>query len=269
MKVKGVSDATAIVAGADHACALRSGGTAVCWGYNGALQLGHVPLPSVDFSLVPVMVSNLSGVTSLAASPFPSCATTATVVKCWGEGGNYQLGDTQTNDQPAPATAVVGLDKPTMVAVGATSTCEVASGNRVYCWGLNLAGEVGNGTNSAAPNGAGPWEKFGFALSPRVVPILNSAPGKPSGSSPSAGRIKISWAAPSTSNGTSAPKDYVIQYRLKGTSTWKTFKDSVSTSRTVTVTGLSRGKYYQFRVQPKNWAGAGTASAASGYIKSK
>ena len=75
--------------------------------------------------------------------------------------------------------------------------------------------------------------------------------------------------APSTANGTSAPTDYVIQYKLKGTSTWKTFKDPVSATRSATVTGLTSGKYYQFRVSAKNWAGTGSVSAASGYIKSK
>ena len=40
-------------------------------------------------------------------------------------------------------------------------------------------------------------------------------------------------------------------------------------TRAATVTGLTTGKYYRFKVVPKNWAGVGTVSSVSGYIKSK
>jgi len=99
--------------------------------------------------------------------------------------------------------------------------------------------------------------------------VLNNAPGKPTGSSRATKKVALKWSAPSTSNGTSKPKDYVIQYKLKGTSTWKTFEDSVSTKTSVTVTGLTKGKQYLFRMQPVNWAGKGKVSAASAYIKVK
>lgn len=101
------------------------------------------------------------------------------------------------------------------------------------------------------------------------VPILNSAPGKPKGSSKKKQQVTLTWTAPSTSSGTSAPSDYVIQYRLKGKSAWTTFKDGKSTAKKVTVKKLKSGKTYQFRVVPKNWAGTGKASAVSANIKVK
>ena len=104
---------------------------------------------------------------------------------------------------------------------------------------------------------------------PRAVTLVNSAPGKPTGSSTAARKIKVSWGAPSSTNGASAPRDYVIYYQLKGSSTWKKFTDAVSTSRSTTVTGLSAGKYYRFKVTPVNWFGSGTSSAVSGYIRSR
>jgi len=268
VKVKGLSDVVAVSSGGYYTCAVRSGGTVACWGSNTSYQLGRVPSPGFSSS-TPVVVSDLKSVTSLATTGTTACAISGSAVKCWGGGANYILGDAQTNFAPAPVTSAVGLKKPTQLAMGFGTTCEIADGGRVWCWGYNLQGEAGNGLTTPVRYGTGPADDFGFALSPRAIPVLNSAPGRPTGSSKATKKVTISWKAPSTSNGTSKPKDYVIQYRLKGTSTWKTFKDSVSTKTSVTVTGLTKGKQYQFRVQPKNWAGKGKVSAASAYIKVK
>ena len=269
VKVSGLTDASEVVAGGNHACALRSGGTVVCWGQQGSGQGGHVPISAAQKTNVPLSVTDVKGVTGIASTTNTNCATTATLVKCWGYGGVFQLGDSQQNSAFGAATAVVGLAKPTAIALSAVDTCEIADGGKVWCWGLNSSGGAGTGNLATARDGGGPGNAFGVPLTPRAIPILNGAPGKPSGSSKSAKKISITWAAPSTSNGTSAPTDYVIKYKLKGSTTWKTFKDSVSATRSATITGLTTGKYYQFRVYPKNWAGTGSASTASGYIKSK
>ena len=56
VNVFGLTGVTAITAGADHTCALLSGGTVQCWGYNLYGQLGNgSPYPAI----VPVSVSGL------------------------------------------------------------------------------------------------------------------------------------------------------------------------------------------------------------------
>ena len=66
--------------------------------------------------------------------------------------------------------------------------------------------------------------------------------------------ISLSWNAPA-GNGGAAITDYVVQYRVAGTTTWRTFADGVRTTRTATVTGLVTGTAYDLRVAAKNgWA---------------
>jgi alpha-tubulin suppressor-like RCC1 family protein len=50
-----ISDATELAVGADHACAVRTGGEVVCWGRGAEGQLGHDRSP--ESSAVPVTVS--------------------------------------------------------------------------------------------------------------------------------------------------------------------------------------------------------------------
>ncbi|MCA1942000.1 MAG: fibronectin type III domain-containing protein [Yonghaparkia sp.] len=72
--------------------------------------------------------------------------------------------------------------------------------------------------------------------------------------------IQLDWSAPSTLNGGTVT-DYIVRYRVTGTTTWKTFTDGVSTSTTATVTGLSGSRSYEFAVQART--AFGTSSSAT------
>jgi Fibronectin type III domain len=71
--------------------------------------------------------------------------------------------------------------------------------------------------------------------------------------------VALTWTAPASVN-IGAVTDYIIQYRRAGSSTWITFRDGTSTARRATVTGLSKGRAYYFRIAAKNKAGTGTWS---------
>ena len=71
--------------------------------------------------------------------------------------------------------------------------------------------------------------------------------------------VSLAWAAPASVN-IGAVTDYIVQYRLQGSSTWITFRDGTSTARKATVTGLIKGRVYEFRIAAKNKAGTGTWS---------
>ena len=98
------------------------------------------------------------------------------------------------------------------------------------------------------------------ATSNVVNAIPRTVPGAPSGlrATPGVRSVTLAWNAPAT--GGAPITDYVIQRSTNGT-TWTTVADGVSTSRTYTVTGLSSGVTYRFRVAARNAAGTGANSA--------
>jgi hypothetical protein len=75
----------------------------------------------------------------------------------------------------------------------------------------------------------------------------------------------VSWTAP-VMVGSPALSDYVIQYSSNSGSTWTTFSDTVSTATSVTVTGLSNGTAYVFRVAAVNTIGTGAFSGNSNSV---
>ncbi|MFM8290886.1 MAG: fibronectin type III domain-containing protein, partial [Planctomycetia bacterium] len=103
-----------------------------------------------------------------------------------------------------------------------------------------------------AVNAAGTSE---FAQSPATVPFAPAAAPTALTGSVSSGRVSLAWTAPAS------PRpiiDYVIQYRTDVVgSAWMTFNDGVSASATATVTGLSNGVRYRFRVAAVNGDGTG------------
>jgi titin len=62
-----------------------------------------------------------------------------------------------------------------------------------------------------------------------------------------ASSVPLTWTAPLTLNG-GILTDYVVQYRVTGTSSWLTFAHPAKATTGATVTGLVRSRSYQFRV---------------------
>lgn len=139
-----LTPASALDAGTNHSCAVRSNGV-WCWGDNFHQQLGS-PI-TVDTSTepytytglmssgVPMQISGLSHVTAVSAGESHSCALHANgTVSCWGNGDYGQLGQ-GSRDGSATPVVVSGLNTALAVSAGGFSTCALLQGGSVSCWG--------------------------------------------------------------------------------------------------------------------------------------
>jgi len=87
----------------------------------------------------------------------------------------------------------------------------------------------------------------------------DTAPNAPTGLSATPGdtQVALDWDAPAYDGGPSIT-DYRVQYKLSSSGTWLTFADGTSTTSAGTVTGLTNGSSYDFRVAATNSVGTGS-----------
>ena len=141
------SGVAAIAAGSEYTCALTTAGGVKCWGNN---YYGNLGDNTTTTRTTPVAVAGLSsGVAAIAAHSYHTCAlTTAGGVKCWGNNGNGQLGDTTTTNRSTPV-AVSGLSSGVAaIAAGTDFTCALTTAGGVKCWGFNYYGNLGDNTTT-------------------------------------------------------------------------------------------------------------------------
>jgi alpha-tubulin suppressor-like RCC1 family protein len=68
---------------------------------------------------------------------------------CWGYNAYGQLGIGSSASETRLPAAVQGGLRFTSLVAGAYHTCGLAVGGTGYCWGYNVAGQLGDGTRVA------------------------------------------------------------------------------------------------------------------------
>ena len=168
--VAGLSDAVDLVVGyhasgtADqsHACALRSGGSVVCWGSNRSGEVGVTPSLG---ERTPVAVPGITDAVELAAGDQLTCARHADgTVSCWGEQSGGRLGNGLITPGTVLPTPIAGLSGATgLVSTGGWFACAAMAPSDYRCWGsTNAALGTGTTTSSSTPVVASALTPFGM-----------------------------------------------------------------------------------------------------------
>lgn len=137
-------------------CALRSNGTAACWGLNGDGQGGD---GTTATQLVPQYVENeagtatMTGLSSVHVGDAHACFRSGTALYCAGDGAHGKLGNGSTADR-LNIVRVVGeggggfLGNVATATAGSNHTCARTADSHVYCWGWNSGYQLGVTTPS-------------------------------------------------------------------------------------------------------------------------
>ncbi|MGH2773323.1 MAG: fibronectin type III domain-containing protein [Actinomycetota bacterium] len=166
---------TSVAAGGQHGLAITSAGKVVSWGSNDSGQLGEGSVTVGDERgkgrTTPVEVDfplEVKEVTAVAAGHAHSLALTGDgKVLAWGSNDRGQLGDGTVARRTAPV--LVKLPPGVVarsVSAGAAHSLITASDGRVFAWGSNTYGQLGDGTN---PTGGLPGDLTGDSMVPVQV----------------------------------------------------------------------------------------------------
>ena len=184
--------------------------------------------------------------TSLVAVPLASSVRLTWTAPAQNGGSAITDYVVETSDDSGETWTIFADGTSTVTSTTVTGLTNGSS----YWFRVSASNVLGSGASSAHVVSV-PWE----VLSP-------SAPRDLAVTAVQLTSVGLSWTAPSTDGG-GAIVDYVVEYSSNSGSTWSTFVDIRSTIRSATVTGLTSGTRYLFRVSAVNSAGQGTASTAT------
>ena len=127
------------------ACGLTAAGATYCWGLIGPRDGNYNWPPPVSTPVdmkMPVPFVRLS-----LGTGFGCGLTSAGDVWCWGNDDYGQIGDgVAYMPSTRSATRVPGIPRITTVAAGWTHVCALAANGAACCWGGNVWGTAGVGT---------------------------------------------------------------------------------------------------------------------------
>lgn len=151
--VSGITNAVAVAAGGGHICVLLGDSTVQCWGQNTNGELGNGTTTDSD---APVRVVGITQAVALAAGQDHTCAVLKDgTAQCWGSNYTGQLGNGSPTGWVGSGPAysnipvvVSGVTNAISSSGGEHHNCAVLKDGTVRCWGLNVDGDLGNGTTA-------------------------------------------------------------------------------------------------------------------------
>ncbi len=148
-------------AGGAHTCAGRSVGGLYCWGSDVFGALGNGP-PLVDAASPQLVTGAITNWRRVEGGEGGTCAQrTSGQLHCWGSDQHGALGDgSPLTDQSAPVeVAPPGAHLWDDVTHGGEHVCARTRDDRLWCWGWDAFGQLGDGgasLDAAAPSQVAP-----------------------------------------------------------------------------------------------------------------
>ena len=277
----------AMAAGAYHNLALCSDGTLAAWGRNSSGQLGN---NSTTNNSAPVAVRQSSGllagktVVALAAGYFHSLALCSDgTLAAWGANTSGQLGNNTTTNSSVPVAVLQSsglLAGKTVVALAAGDSHNLAlcSDDTLAAWGSNSYGQFGTTTttNSSVPvavstTALAPGERLtrvvssavaGHTLALMAIPIPPPTVATLAATSLTTTEATLNGTVIANTYSTDVSFEYGLTtaYGQTVTATPSTVTGSTLTTVCVTLSGLSPGTTYHFRVKGSNVVGISTGA---------
>lgn len=96
----------------------------------------------------PAATTTPLGGRTLWADGWHSCANEGSVLYCWGQNSDGEIGDGTTRNANS-RHPVMGLSDVATVGLGELTSCACDRSGQAWCWGRNVEGELGIGTASA------------------------------------------------------------------------------------------------------------------------
>lgn len=156
-----------IGSGQSHTCALKTDGTAWCWGSDAQGQLGNGDGLTADQTTPsPVSIVGTGKWSQISVGRQGSCGIQNDgTAWCWGEDTNGQLGNGASGSQSSPQQ----ISDPgpwVQITAGYLSTCGIKTDGSLWCWGDGQYGKLGNGTTITMQDPTpvaepGPWVYVG------------------------------------------------------------------------------------------------------------
>ncbi len=145
------SDWAGISAGVSHALAVKTNGTLWAWGLNMSGQLGN---GTIEATNRPAQSGTEGGWSLVEAGSFHSFAIrTNGALFAWGANwfgqlGNGQIGMTFTNDADQLSPTPIATNETWRAIDASTHSLGMTTDGRVFAWGWNSHGQVGNGNTN-------------------------------------------------------------------------------------------------------------------------
>lgn len=128
------------IAMTQHVCARDTTPTWYCWGANNKGQATQTASANPQATPVGVSPKAITVGGSHTCGDFNGW-------RCWGDNASGQLGGGMNSDNSASINLTNVVGELRAVRAGGLHTCAITNNNAAYCWGRNLIGEVGDGTN--------------------------------------------------------------------------------------------------------------------------